>query len=462
MQTPSGARSRHVRGPRPACWLGRRPPHPHTFAFSAAHPARLRRVCLRLRAVAITWRPGRLRRRHVGNTSGVTTLVFSVPAGDVVTVGSITALTEGSPNKDFAVSGQTCVGTIAGPSTCNISITFAPAVLGLRIGELDVKDGSGNVTNHVPLRGTGLGPQMIVSPATAVAITSLTGITPTAINPSSTVYDGAGNLYIDDAINGRILESTTSGTATLLGTIPASTTAAPFSSIVLSGDGTLYISSPNTGTIYKIPPGGSPIAITTPGVTLLQPAGLALDGFGYLYVADAGANQIVRIDTENGNAAAALTLTGLATALSSPQGLSVDAADNLYVADANNNRIVKIDLHTTVGLTNPATVLPISGLTLSSPEAVVVNAAGGLTIADTGNKPSRRAPAQRLALRHHTARRHPARHLPAHHARRRHPASHRRSPRLRHRRRPRAGHAHHIVAHLPHTNPRRHHRHRRR
>src|SRR6185437_1508999 len=53
----------------------------------------------------------------VGNTSGVTTLVFSVPAGDVVTVGSITALTEGSPNKDFAVSGQTCVGTIAGPST---------------------------------------------------------------------------------------------------------------------------------------------------------------------------------------------------------------------------------------------------------------------------------------------------------------------------------------------------------
>ena len=321
----------------------------------------------------------------VGNTSGVTTLVFSVPAGDVVTVGSITALTEGSPNKDFAVSGQTCVGTIAGPSTCNISITFAPAVLGLRIGELEVKDGSGNITNHVPLRGTGLGPQMIVSPASAVAMTSLTGIAPTAINPSSTLYDGAGNLYIDDAINGRILESTTSGAATLLGTIPSSTAAAPFSSVVLSGDGTLYISSPNTGAIYKIPTGGSPIAITTPGVTLLQPAGLALDGFGYLYVADATANQIVRIDTENGNSATALTLTGLASALSSPQGLSVDAADNLYVADANNNRIVKIDLHTTVGLTNPATVLPISGLTLSSPEAVVVNVAGGLTIADTGN-----------------------------------------------------------------------------
>ena len=321
----------------------------------------------------------------VGGTSAVTTLVFSVPAGDVVTVGSITALTEGSLNKDFAVSGQTCVGTIAGPATCNISLTFAPSVLGLRIGEIFIKDGSGNVTNHVPLRGAGLGPQMVVSPASAVATTSLTGITPAAINPSSTVYDGAGNLYIDDAVNGRILETTPSGTTTLLATIPALTTAAPFSSIVISGDGTLYVSSPNSATLYKIPPGGSPVTVPTPGVTLLQPAGLAIDGFGYLYIANAGANQIVRIDIENGTTPTALTLTGLSTALSSPQGLSVDTADNLYVADANNNRIVKIDLHTTVGLTNAATVLPISGLTLSNPEAVVVNAAGGLSIADTGN-----------------------------------------------------------------------------
>jgi hypothetical protein len=322
---------------------------------------------------------------NLGATSGVTTLVFSVSPGNVVTVGSITALTEGAPNKDFAVSGQTCVGTIAGPATCNISITFAPSVLGLRIGELLVKDGSGNITNHAPLRGAGLGPQMVVSPATAVATASLTGISPTAINPSSTAFDGAGNLYIDDALNGRILESTTAGSATLLASIPASTNAAPFSSIVIAGDGTLFVSSPNTATVYKIPPGGSPTAIPTPGVTLLQPAGLALDGFGYLYVADAGANHIVRIDAENGGPPSTLTLTGLSTALSSPQGISVDSADNLYVADANNNRIVKIDLHTTTSLTNPATVPPISGLTLSNPGAVVVNAAGGLTIADTGN-----------------------------------------------------------------------------
>src|SRR6185437_2427718 len=92
---------------------------------------------------------------NVGTTSPTTTLVFSVPAGDVVTVSSITTVTEGALNKDFAISGQTCVGTIAGPATCNISVTFAPGVIGLRLGELFVKDGSGNVSNHVPLRGAG-------------------------------------------------------------------------------------------------------------------------------------------------------------------------------------------------------------------------------------------------------------------------------------------------------------------
>lgn len=323
---------------------------------------------------------------NVGSPSALTTLTFSVPANSVVTVGAVTALTLGTSGKDFTVSNQTCTGTLAGPATCNISLTFSPSVLGLRTGELLVKDGSGNVSNRVPLRGAGLGPQLVVSPATAVATTSLTGITPTAINPSSTVYDGAGNLYIDDAINGRILESTTAGSATLLGTIPASSTSAPFSSLAIAGDGTVYVSSPNTGAIYKIPPGASPTAISTPGVTLLQPAGLALDGYGYLYVADAGANKIIRIDVENGNAATALTLAGLSTALSGPTGLAVDDADNLYVADTSNNRIVEINLHVSPPSSNAANVLPISGLTLSSPAALAVNAAGGLTIADLGNK----------------------------------------------------------------------------
>lgn len=324
---------------------------------------------------------------NLGTTSGVTTLTFSVSAISTVTVGSVTAVTAGSLNKDFNVPNTTCNGTLYGPTTCTISVTFAPSALGLRLGELFIKDNNGIVTNRVPLRGAGLGPQMVVNPATAVATSSLTGISPATINPSSTVYDGAGNLYIDDAINGRILESTTFGSATSIGTIPAAAASAPFSSIAIAGDGTLYISSPNTGTIYAVPPAGVPTVVATPGITLLQPTGLALDGYGYLYVSDAGSNKIIRIDTENSSdPPGVLTLTGLSTGLASPEGLSVDDSGNLYVADTGNNRIVEINLHTSASLTNAATVFPLSGITLSAPRAVVVNAAGGLTVADTGNK----------------------------------------------------------------------------
>ncbi len=240
----------------------------------------------------------------VGSSSSQS-LSYSVPPNTVVTIGTVTALTLGNQNRDFTVPSQNCSGTHAGPFTCQVTIAFAPTAIGLRLGELFIYDGSNNVIIRVPLRGAGLGPQMVVSPATAVATASLTGIAPATINPSSTVYDAAGNLYIDDAINGRILESTTFGSATSLGTITAANSTAPFSSIALAGDGTLYISSPNTGVIYKLIPGGSPTAMTISGATLLQPAGLALDGYGYLYVADAGTNQIVRIDLENSNQASA-------------------------------------------------------------------------------------------------------------------------------------------------------------
>ncbi|HEX4156375.1 MAG TPA: Ig-like domain repeat protein [Acidobacteriaceae bacterium] len=323
----------------------------------------------------------------LATTSSATTLTFSVPADDVVTVGSIVALTDGATGKDYEVAHQTCVGTMAGPATCSISVTFTPSVLGLRLGELFIEDGSGNVTNRVPLRGAGLGPQLVLSPSAAVATSTVSTLTPTNINPSSSVFDGNGNLFIDDSINGRILERDTSGNITLVATLPASPPGAPFSSITITGDGTLFISSPSTSSIYSYNPSGTspPAPILTPGVTLSQPTGLAADGYGYLYVADAATNSIVRIDLENADQSATLNITGLGTPLSSPQGISVNDADMLFVADAGNNRIVDVDLHTTPAATNPATVVAITGETLAAPSGVVVNAAGGLTIADTGN-----------------------------------------------------------------------------
>ena len=78
-----------------------------------------------------------------------------------VTLGSPQALTEGSPNLDFAISGGgTCTtGTsyVAGNS-CTVNVTFAPQYPGFRKGAVLLKDNAGNIITTAYLRGTGTGP----------------------------------------------------------------------------------------------------------------------------------------------------------------------------------------------------------------------------------------------------------------------------------------------------------------
>jgi hypothetical protein len=303
------------------------------------------------------------------------TLTFSATV--VTTVTSIVATTDGASGKDYVVTSQNCTGTLMPPASCQITVSFTPSAIGLRRGELLIYDGA-SVLNRAALHGEGLGPQLVLSPGTAVATTTVTGVSPTTLGPSSTVLDGAGDLFIDDAANGRVLEQAAGSTAvTVVATVPGS----PLSTLTIAGDGTLFISSPAEGLIYALPPGGTAAPYSLGSLTLSEPTGIATDGFGFLYIVDKGNNRLVRVnldsDTPNGTA---LTLTGLGTALSGPTGLSIDAGDNAYIADTGNNRIVEVALRTAA-----ASIFPISGETLSGPTGVAVNAAGGLTISDTGN-----------------------------------------------------------------------------
>ena len=150
------------------------------------------------------------------------------------------------------------------------------------------------------------------------------------------------------------------------------------SSLAIAGDGTLYISSPNTGVVYSIAPGGSPTPLSV-GIALQRPAGLATDGYGYLYIADNGANRLIRVALD-GSGTAAFSLAGLPTPLSGPAGLAIDVNRNLYVADSSNNRVVRVP-----STRGAASLVPSSGITLSAPSGLVVDSAGTLDIADTGN-----------------------------------------------------------------------------
>src|SRR5438309_1337780 len=77
----------------------------------------------------------------------------------------------------------------------------------------------------------------------------------------------------------------------------------------------------------------------TPGTFvsgLSNPKGIAFDGNGHIYVADASRGAIYRYSSINGSQA-----FGFALGLSSPVGLTFDLAGNLFESDAGSGTIFK-------------------------------------------------------------------------------------------------------------------------
>ncbi len=140
-------------------------------------------------------------------------------------------------------------------------------------------------------------------------------------SPVAVAVDGAGNLYITDLGNQRIRMVAPDGT---IDTIAGNGTAG------LCGDG-----GPATS------------------ACLYQPSGLAVDAAGNLYLAD-GANQRVRlvglddtIITVAGGGSVYPTFCGdggPATngCLANPAAVALDPAGNLYIADFSNDRVRKV------------------------------------------------------------------------------------------------------------------------
>ncbi len=139
--------------------------------------------------------------------------------------------------------------------------------------------------------------------------------------PLGLAWDGAGNLFVADSGNGTI-RKVAIATATV-------TTLAGASGQTGSADG--------TGTAARFS----------------QPAGLAYDGAGNLYVADPGNNTIRRVavatgavTTVAGTAGTSGTKDGVGAAarFNGPYGLALDGAGDLFVADEENDTVRKIVL----------------------------------------------------------------------------------------------------------------------
>lgn len=171
------------------------------------------------------------------------------------------------------------------------------------------------------------------------------------VEPMGIALDRAGNLYIadhgaNDVLVMRAAASQTPGLVEILThvTQPASISSAP--------DGSkIYVASPEYGAVFMIDTRTRAIqslaalagkASSCPGAQVSReapsatcPTGVAVDGRGNVFIADAAANHILRVDAKSEVATVA------ATQLSTPGEINFDANGNLFVADQGHDRLVE-------------------------------------------------------------------------------------------------------------------------
>jgi sugar lactone lactonase YvrE len=278
---------------------------------------------------------------------------FNQPTGIAVSNLGFIFVADKQNNRIRLVTPQGVVNTIAGTgktgsSNKKDSVTFNfPSGVGV--------DAAGNV--YV----ADLGSLAIRK----IDITDVVNTFATGVNgPTGLASDAAGNVYVADNGNSVIDKISPKGVVTLFA-------------------GSVGVRGSKDGT-------GS-------GAQFNQPQSVAVDSSGNVYVADAGNNMIRKINSQGvvttiagSTTAGNKNAAGTAASFNRPTGVAVDGSGNVYVADANNNMIRKIATNgtvTTIAGTGVAGNLngTTSVATFNDPQGVAVDLVGRIVVADTGN-----------------------------------------------------------------------------
>ncbi len=232
-------------------------------------------------------------------------------------------------------------------------------------------------------------------------------------NPAAVALDGAGNIYIADAGNNRVLEFAKAGDP------PVASDAIANRSYGQGGVSDFSDTQCADGVGSDPPPSNH---------GMCNPGGVALDMSGNLFIADTSNNRVMEIDVPLAGTQAATRVFGQAanfaasgcnqgapsargaSTLCAPAGLVLDVLGNLWVADVNNDRVLEYNPpfgsdtaaamvvgqgdggnFTTSGCDRgiaPGDLNGVGADSLCSPAAVAVDSNIDLYVADTSNNRS--------------------------------------------------------------------------
>ena len=291
----------------------------------------------------------------IGTLSNTISLPFTVTSG--TTIGSVSVLTTGLPNKDFLDAGSsTCTAqTYASATDCVVNVLFSGRSPGSRRGAVVLTDGAGNALATVPLSGIATGPQQEFFPSTTTVRNSTTS------RPLMLAVDGNSSVFIPDANNGQIVKVTSAGVSSLLVSGLTTPTA-----VAVDGAGNLHVTN-NATDVTTITPNGAQSSVTVAGAANL--VGIALDAVGNQYVTDQNTGTAYKIALDG-------TQSTFASGFTSANGVAVDTAGNVYVSSTSDGTISKI---------TPAGVKTSVATGLNGPEGLAVDAAGDVYYALSGN-----------------------------------------------------------------------------
>src|SRR5437870_6249497 len=303
---------------------------------------------------------------------------FRIEAGIPGSV-SVSAATPSVPTGGTDLFTATVQDLHAAPlvsATVTWTVTAAPGVVASLAPTSGPTNGSGQATTLLTAGTT---------PGSAVVAATSAGVSATA---TATVTGGVAgkSLYVGSPATASILVYApgASGNATPTATIAGSNTGLTGSyGIALDGAGNLYVANagvPYSITVYAAGASGNapPTATIAGGNTGLNfPAGIALDGAGNIYVANANFNFssgsiTVYAAGANGDATPTATITGGNTGLSAPFGIALDGAGNIYVTNLGSNNVTVY----AAGANGNATPAATSVGGVSGPRGIAVDGAG--------------------------------------------------------------------------------------